>query len=280
MGTIGLIAGAGDFPLRFAESARRAGHRIVCVAHHEETDRAIEALCDEITWVHLAQLGRMVEAFRRGGAVEAAMAGGITKVRIFGGVRPDLLALKHAHKVTSFNDDGLLRTIASVFEEEGIRIVDPLRYCPDLLGTERAYGKRSLPKAAEEDVAVGLQVARALGRADVGQTVCLKQGSVVAVEAVEGTDACIRRAGELAGEGIVVVKTSKPGQDLRFDVPCIGPTTIDVLAAVKAAALAFEAGRTIVLDAAEVGRRADKAKLAVVGVSLPADGSTAKNAPR
>ncbi len=263
---IGLIAGSGSFPLRWAESARRAGHRVVAVAHHDETDPAIERIADEVTWVHLAQFGKMIHAFRAAGVTRAAMAGGITKVRIWGGVRPDLLALKHAAKIRSFNDDDLLRTIAAIFEEEGVAIVDSTAFCPDLLAREGAYTKRKPAPPSQADIELGLRVAREIGRLDVGQTVCVKGLSVVAVEAVEGTDACIRRAAELAGSGLAVVKTAKPQQDMRFDVPCVGPQTVELLARVEAAVLAIEAGRTLVLDEAELTARAEKGKVAVVGL--------------
>lgn len=265
-GAIGLVAGSGSFPLLWAESAKRAGYRVVAVAHHDETDPAIERVADQVTWVHLAQFGKVVRAFRDAGVDRAALAGGITKVRIWGGVRPDLLALKHAAKIRSFNDDDLLRTIAAIFEEEGIRIVDSTAFCPDLLAREGSYTKRQPAAPALADVELGLKVAREIGRLDVGQTVCVKGLSVVAVEAVEGTDACIRRAAELAGAGLVVVKTAKPQQDMRFDVPCVGPQTATLLAEVGAAALAIEAGRTLVLDEAELVRRAEKGRVAVLGI--------------
>lgn len=263
---IGLIAGSGSFPLRWAESARRAGHRVIAVAHHDETDPAIERVADEVVWVHLAQFGKMIGAFRKAGVSRAAMAGGITKVRIWGGVRPDLLALKHAGKIKSFNDDDLLRTIAAIFEEEGVAIVDSTGFCPDLLAREGAYGKRKPADPSLADIELGLRVAREIGRLDVGQTVCVKGLSVVAVEAVEGTDACIRRAAGLAGAGLAVVKVAKPQQDMRFDVPCVGPQTVALLAEVEAAVLAIEAGRTLVLDEADLVARADRGRVAVIGV--------------
>lgn len=266
MAAIGLIAGSGSFPIRFARSARAQGHRVIAAAHHGETDRSIESHVDEIIWVHVGQFGKIVKAFRRAGVEQAAMAGGITKIRIFGGLRPDLLALKYAAKVSSWNDDGLLRFIAGMFESEGIAIIDSTRFCPDILATEGPYTRRQPDEEQLKDVALGLEVARALGAVDVGQTVCVKGGSVVAVEAVEGTDHCLRRAGELAGKGVVVVKTAKPQQDMRFDVPCIGPETIEVCRGIGAAVIAVEAGRTLVLDEDETVRRAERAGIALLGV--------------
>lgn len=266
MQPVGLVAGSGTFPLRFAESARASGYRVIAAAHIGETDRAIESLADEVTWVHVGQFGKIVKAFRAAGVTEAAMAGGITKVRVFGGLRPDLLALKYAAKVSSWNDDGLLRFVAGMFESEGIRIIDSTRYCPDIFAREGAFTRKGLDEAQRKDVELGLQVARALGAMDVGQTVCVKGGSVVAVEAVEGTDRCLARAGELAGKGVVVVKTAKPQQDMRFDVPAIGPNTVDVCRKIGAVVIAVEAGRTLVLDEDETVRRAEKAGIALVGV--------------
>lgn len=263
---LGLIAGSGIFPLLFAESARRAGRRVVAVAHRGETDPALEAACDAFTWVHLGQLGKMVRAFRSEGVEEAAMVGGIEKVRIFGGLRPDLLALKHAPKLKKWGNDDLLRTVASMFEEEGIRIVDPSGACPDLVAREGLYTKRRPSEAAAKDIELGQRVAAIVSAADVGQTVCVKGGAVVAVEAMEGTDRCIRRAGEVAGKGFVVVKIAKPGQDLRFDLPCVGPTTVQTLAEAGAAAMAFEAGKSFVLDEPAVVRAADRAGIALLGL--------------
>ena len=268
---VGLIAGSGIFPLRFAESARRAGHRVVAVAHVGETDPSLEALCDELRWVHVGQLGRTIRAFQAAKVGEAVMAGGIAKVRLFGGLRPDLAALKLLTQIKSFDNDSLLGTVARAFEEEGIRIVDPAAFCPDMIARLGTYGSTEPGPSVEADLRLGMTVAEVASRAEVGQTVCIKDGAVVAVEAMEGTDRCIRRAGELAGEGVVVVKVAMPGQDLRFDAPCIGPGTVRTCAEIGAAALVFEAERAVVLDEAEMVRLADDASLSIVGVPpLPA----------
>lgn len=264
---VGLIAGSGIFPLRFAQSARRAGHRVIAVAHEGETDPSIAAHCDALTWVKLGQLGKVIRALRAGGAEEAAMVGGIAKVRVFGGIRPDLLALKHAPKLRKWGNDELLKTVASMFEEEGVAIIDPARICPDLLAREGLYTKAKLSEPLWEDLRLGWEVAEALSAADVGQTVCVKKGSVVAAEAMEGTDACIRRAGQVGGKGFVVVKVAKPGQDRRFDLPVVGPTTIESLAEAGAAAMAFPAGLAYVLDEDETVRAADRARVALLALS-------------
>lgn len=263
---IGLIAGSGIFPMRFAESAKRRGYRVVAAAHRGESDAVLEEHCDELTWVHVGQVGKIIGAFRKAGVAQAVMAGGIQKVKIFGGLRLDLKGLKLATRVKSFRNDDLLRAIAGLFEEEGVRIVDPSTFCPELLVQEEVYTRRKPSEEILADIRMGLEVSRALGHVDVGQTVCVKNGAVVAVEAMEGTDRCIRRAFEVAGKGVVVVKASSPKQDLRFDAPCIGPGTIATVAEAKGAALAVEAGRALILDREEVVAAAEKAGMVLLGV--------------
>jgi len=265
--TFGLIAGSGVFPLRVAESARRSGLRVIAVAHEGETDRSIVDLCDSVTWVKLGQLGKIVDALQAGGVKEAAMAGGLPKASLFGGLHPDLRALRLLPRLRSYETDSLLRSIAEAFESEGIRIVDPLEVCHDLATREGPYASRLPTEAMRSDIALGFRIAKALGGAEAGQSVCVKGGMVVAIEAMEGTDRCIRRAGELAGKGVVVVKVAMPQQDLRFDAPCVGPGTIRSCVEIGASCLAFEAGRTVMLDEATVRTMADAGRLAVVGVT-------------
>jgi len=257
---IGLIAGSGRLPLLVAEAAERAGRSVVAVAHEGETDPSLRARA----WVRVGQLGRIAEVLREAGATEAVFCGGIRKPRLFD-VRPDWLGLKVLARLRSFGDDAALRAIAAALEEEGVRIVSPLPLVPDLLAPRGPLGKRALTAAQRADAATGLAAARALGEADVGQTVVVKGGVVLAVEAVEGTDACIARGGAL-GAGAVVVKARKPKQDDRFDVPSVGPGTVDACAAAGCAALAVEAGSTLVLDRAELIARADRAGIAVEGI--------------
>ena len=260
MAAIGLIAGSGRLPLLFAQAAARAGREVVVVAHEGETDPAISAQ----TWIKLGQLGRIVETLRAAGATEAVFCGGIRKPKLFD-VRPDWLGLKALARMRSFGDDAALRAIADVLEEEGVRIVSPMPFVPDLLAKPGPLGKRALSDEQRADAQVGLAAARALGGADIGQTVVVKRGVVLAVEAVEGTDACIARGGAL-GKGAVVVKAKKPQQDDRFDAPAVGPRTIDAMAAAGCAALAIEAGAALVLDGAEIAATADRAGIAVEGI--------------
>ncbi|HEY3445623.1 MAG TPA: UDP-2,3-diacylglucosamine diphosphatase LpxI [Myxococcales bacterium] len=264
MSALGLIAGNGTFPLLFARGARKAGHRVVAAALKGEADPALAPEVDELFWVGVGQLGKLIETLKRHGVREAAFAGGVGKLSAFRHARPDLTMLRALTRLKHFNDDALLRSIAQAFEDEGIRIVPSTRFLADALAVPGAMTRRKPTAEEEKDVALGLEVAEAIGRADVGQTVAVKGGNVIAVEAAEGTDACIRRAGGLAGKGLVVVKRSKPRQDERFDLPAVGPGTIETLAEVHGAVLAIEAGKTIVLEPEELVKRADQARIAVV----------------
>ena len=266
MGTIGLIAGGGRFPLLFAESARRAGHRVVAAAHVNQTDPALEKLVDGITWVKLGQFGKVVEALKAGGCHQVVMLGSIAKARFFRDAWLDGLGVQVLARLATKTDDSVLRAIAAGLEERGLPVIDPAAYLQDRLAREGVMGKREPTEEQWADARYGLELARAIGRLDLGQTVVVKDRMAVAVEALEGTDACIRRGGELAKEGAVVVKAVKPQQDRRFDLPAVGPDTIDSMKAAGCAVLAVEAGGTLVMDREEMVRRADKAKIALVGI--------------
>jgi UDP-2,3-diacylglucosamine hydrolase len=265
--TVGLVAGNGRFPLLFAEGARREGVRVVACAHRGETDPAIEGLVDELTWVRVGELGKIIRTLRDAGVRRAAMAGGIKKVGLFTGARPDLRGAAFLARMRNFRDDALLRGIAEEFERDGIEVIPSTTFLGAILAPEGVLGRVSPKKGEWADVAHGFRVAKAVGRFDVGQSVVVRGGLAIAIEGVEGTDACIRRGGELAHGAITVVKVSKPGQDLRFDVPAVGPSTIATLAAAKGRVLAVEARKTILLDREQLLGDADRAGIAVVGIS-------------
>jgi len=264
--TIGLIAGGGRFPILFAESARRAGHRVVAVAHRGETDRALADHVDAIHWVKLGQVGRLAEALKQGGAGSCVMLGSIAKRRFFADAWPDAKGLAILARVAVRGDDSLLRALARHLEEEGVPIVDATPWLQDRLAPEGVLGRERPDEEEAADARYGMDLARGIGRLDLGQTVVVKRGVALAVEAMEGTDACIRRGGELGGPGVVVAKAVKPGQDRRFDLPAVGPETIEVMRAVKARVLAVEAGATLVMDREAMVRRADESRIAVVGI--------------
>jgi DUF1009 family protein len=266
MGTIGLIAGGGRFPLLFAESARRAGHRVVAVAHSGQTAPELERQVDALTWVKLGEFGKVAKALRSGGASETVLLGAIAKVRFFRDAWLDAAGLRILAQVAVRSDDNLLRAIARWLEEEGLPVTDPSPFLADRLAPEGVLGRESPTDEEWADARYGLELARGIGRLDLGQTVVVKGRVALAVEALEGTDACIRRGGELAKGGAVVAKAVKPHQDRRFDLPAVGPDTIEVMRAAKARVLAVEAGATLVMDRDEVVARADRAGIAVVGV--------------
>lgn len=263
---IGLIAGSGRFPVLFAATARRRGVEVIAVAHRGETAPELVHHADAITWVHAGQLQALIDALRTHGVTRAVMVGGIAKPRLFREIQPDARALAAIARVGNLRDDLLLRTLAEELEREGIRIVPSTTYLEEIVPTAGVLGRRE-PSADEwADIRYGFQVVKAIGRFDIGQSVVVRGGAVMAVEGIEGTDATIRRAGRLVNGGIVVVKATKPIQDLRFDLPAIGPETVRTIAEVRGRALAVEAGRTIVLDRAEMLGLADEAGIAVVAV--------------
>lgn len=261
---IGLIAGNGALPRLFARAARAKGLEVVAVGHVGETDPGLESEVDRLDWVKVGQVGRIERLLREQGVSEAVLAGGFSRMRAVQQLRPDLGLFRIASRLRSFRDDALLRAAADEFESAGIRIVAPTELLREILAPEGLLAGPPLDAAQERDVALGEEVATLLGRADVGQTVVVKNGHVLALEAVEGTDACIRRGGELGGPGVVVVKRSKPDQDQRFDLPAVGPGTIEVLRQVGARALAVEAGQTLLLEGDRLIALAGEAGITVV----------------
>ena len=263
---IGLIAGGGQFPLLFAEAARARGRRVVAVAHVNETLPELEQQADVPCWVKLGQLGRIIKYFRQEGVNETVFAGTITKTRIFHDVLPDFKGLTLWNKIDIRLDDAILRAVAQTLEEEGIRVIASTCYLDHLFFPQGLLSRKKPSTAQMEDIRFGWSIARAVGRLDIGQCVVVRDRSVLAVEAIEGTDAAIRRGGELAGSGAVVVKLKKPDQDFRFDLPATGEKTIATLAAVKGAVLAVEAGQSLLFDRAAMVRAADRAGIVVIGL--------------
>jgi DUF1009 family protein len=266
MATYGLIAGGGGFPLLFARGARRAGHRVVAAAHVNQTDPALEREVDACTWVKLGQFGKVLEALQAGGSEGVIFLGGVSKVRFFRDAMLDGLGARLLAQVAIRSDDNLLRTFARFLEGEGLPVLDATPYLQDRLAPEGVLGREQPTAEERADAAYGLELARAIGRLDLGQTVVVKDRCGVAVEALEGTDACIRRGGELAREGAVVVKAVKPQQDRRFDLPAVGPDTLAAMVEARCRVLAVEAGATLVMDLPEMVKRADKARIALLGI--------------
>lgn len=265
METIGLIAGNGSFPVLFARTARREGVRVVAVAHRGETEAEIDNWVDSVTWVKVGQLDTIIRTFHAHGVRRAVMAGGIRKASFLEDFAPDERGKRFLERLPSWGDDALLRGVASELEREGIRVVESTVFLSSILTPDGLLTGTEPSPAQWQDVHFGMEVAKAIGHWDIGQTVVVKSGIVLAVEALEGTDAALRRGGELGGGGAVAVKVSKPGQDLRFDVPAIGPNTVAVCRAAGIALLALEAGKTLLLERAALLDAADKAGLTIVG---------------
>jgi DUF1009 family protein len=262
---IGLIAGKGQFPLLFAQAARQQGTTVIAVAHRGETDPALESLVHEFHWIYVGQLSKIIRIFKNAGVRRAVMAGGISRGRLFKEFRPDWRALGVVRRAGAGKDDRLLRAVAEEMEGEGIIIAPSTLFLEDLWAQVGPLSRRAPSADEQQDIQLGVQVARELGRLDIGQCVVVRRQVVVALETVEGTDATIRRGGALAGPGSVVVKVSKPGQDLRFDVPAVGLDTIAAMREVKATVLAVEAGKTLIFNRPEMQEIADPAGIAIWG---------------
>jgi DUF1009 family protein len=263
---IGLIAGNGRFPIIFAENARRLGFAVSAVAHIGETAPELADHVERIHWIKIGQFNKLIKALKEDGVRQAVMLGGIKKTHVFTTIQPDLRALAVASRLRALKDDAILREVAAELEREGILIRESTFGLSGILAEEGTLTKRGPSRKQWEDIRFGWEVAQEIGRLDIGQCIVIKDRVVVAVEAVEGTDETIRRGGRLAHEGSIVIKRSKPHQDLRFDLPAVGPLTIEAMASVKAAALALEADRTVVLDREETIRAAGGAGIAIVGL--------------
>jgi len=274
---IGLLAAWGRYPIVVAQALRSQGHHVYCLAVKDHADPALRELCDGWQPQGVARLGAAIRYFRRHGVTQATMAGKFHKTLIFRKFHwlkhfPDwkFLSTFYPHWITHTKDrkdDTLLGTIVAAFAQEGIQFAPATDFAPELLVPSGNLTKRTPSASQWKDIHFGWHLAKELGRLDVGQSVAVKGQAVLAVEAVEGTDECIRRAGRLCpAGGFTVVKVAKPQQDMRFDVPTIGLGTIQTLVEAGANTLAIEAGKTIVLDQEEVIRTADRHRLAIVAV--------------
>ena len=272
-GNIGIIAGGGQFPLLFVEAARRAGRTVVVIAHKGETAPEVAAAADAVCWVKLGQLGKVISFFKANRVSEAVFLGSITKTKIFRDVLPDLKGLTLWNKIDRKQDDAILRAVAGALEQEGITVRESTLYLRHLLFPPGVLTKRRPTQEQRIDIEFGWRNARAIGALDIGQCVVVRNRTVLAVEAIDGTDATIRRGGLLAKEKAVVVKVRKPGQDFRFDLPATGLATITTLRSVGAAVLAVEAGQSLLFDPEAMVREADAAGIVVVGVTEREDGT-------
>ncbi len=277
MNKIGLIAGNGIFPIEFAKAAKKKGLEVIAVAHEGETLPELAKWADAVFWIKVGQLGKLIKIFKEQGVRDVLMAGGIKKTRLFSGAMPDLRGAALLARMIHKKDDSILRAVAEDLESEGISVRESTLYLDSILAPSGVLTKRKPSKDEWKDIEFGWQMAKEVGRLDIGQTVAVKDQAVLAVEAIEGTDEAIRRGGKLCNGGAVVVKICKPQQDLRFDLPAAGARTIATMKEVKAACLAVEAGKTIILDKESVIAEANKAGIAIVGVEEKSFATTDKH---
>jgi len=263
---LGLIAGNGNFPFLVIEGAHRAGAQVAVAAIREETDPSIEKIADRLTWVGIGQLGKMLKFFKTEGVDKAIMAGQVKHIQIFSNAIPDVRMLKMLLRLPKRNTDSLIGAVASELAHEGIELIDSTHFLKDQLPTVGTLTKRAPDDRERSDVAYGLEVAREIARLDLGQTIVVRDRACVAIEAMEGTDAVIRRAGELVRGKLTVVKIAKPDQDMRFDVPVVGVPTIEAMIIAKATCLCLTAGKTLIFDRDEMIKLANKNKIAIAAV--------------
>ena len=269
--SIGLIAGNGLFPIYCARGIRARGHRVVAVALKGEAPEELAEEADEIHWTGLARLGEWIRIFKSAGVRRAVLCGGIDKTRMFekGGLPgiPDLRTVKlWFGGIGSREDHTVLGAVADEMQKEGITIESSVLFCEDLLAGRGVLTGRKPTRGQWGDIRFAWPLAREVARLQIGQTIVVKDGAVVAVESIDGTDAALRRGGRLARGGAVAVKVAKPGHDPRFDIPSVGPETADVLSEAGIAVLAIHAGNTLVLGREELVARADKAGVCIVAV--------------
>lgn len=265
---IGLIAGWGDFPIRVAAALKQQGHEVVCLGIKDHASPSLASICDDFQVFGIGKMGAQARYLKKAGVTQATMAGKIFKNRLFRRFHflrhlPDLLTLQYFYGAfiagtKDRRDDTLLTTVTQLYASQGIDFVPATDFAPQLLVRAGALTRKKPGPAQLKDIAFGWRVAKEMGRLDIGQSVVVKNQAVMAVEAIEGTDECIRRAGQLCQTGFVIVKVAKPQQDMRFDVPTIGKGTIETIYQAGGTVLAIEAGKTILLDEAETLQLADR----------------------
>jgi UDP-2,3-diacylglucosamine hydrolase len=279
----GLIAGNGRFPFLVLEGARSQGIEMAVIALKEEASPELEKIAKRLHWVSLGELSKAIELMHQEGVTQAVMAGQVKHSKIFSSIRPDWKLAKLLFSLPRKNTDALIGAIARVLEEEGIRLLDSTLFLKPLMPDPGVLTRRAPDEHEAEDIAYGLGVARQIAGMDIGQTVVITDRACVSVEAMEGTDETIARAARIAGgKPLVVVKVSKPGQDMRFDVPVVGLPTIEQMRSAGATALAVDAGRTLLFDRAKLIELADAAGIAIqafppVAVPEPKDTSRGMN---
>lgn len=261
----GLIAGNGQFPFLVIEGAGKQGASLAVVAIKEETDKRIDEVAEDVAWVGIGQLGKMISFFKSRGVTQAIMAGQVKHVQIFSGSLPDVRMLKMLWNLPKRNTDALIGGVADELASEGIELIDSTYFLQDHLAQTGVITKRKPNEIELGNIEYGLRIADEIARLDLGQTIVVRAKACVAIEAMEGTDATIRRAGDLANGKLSVVKVAKPDQDMRFDVPVVGVPTIETMIAAGATCLSITAGKTLMFDRDDMIALANKNDICIVG---------------
>ncbi len=267
---LGIIAGGGEYPLLLARSAKNQGvKKIVAVAFEGETSQDIAPLVDEVNWVKIGKLNKLIRTFTDNGIRECVMAGSLRPSNLFKDISLDFRMVAVAARLKARNAETIFGAVAEELAKDGVTLLDARAFLGDHVPKTGIIAGRKLSSDQQEIVDFGWKIAKAVSELDIGQTVVVKNGTVLAVEGFEGTDECIKRGGALAGEsgGGTVVKVSKPRHDFRFDVPCIGTKTIEICAAAKITVLAIEAGKTLLLDREKVAAAADDANIKMIAIA-------------
>jgi len=265
---LGIIAGAGELPIAVADEAKALGYAVFAVALEPLADKALSSHVDEIQWVNVGKFGKLIDTLQKHCISEAVMAGKVSKTLLYKSkITPDLKAVKLLFSLKDRKDDSILLAITKELQKEGIHLLDITLFSRSLLASAGVHTKQKPTDDEWKDIEFGWKIAKEIGRLDIGQTVVVKDQAVMAVEAIEGTDEAIRRGGILAGDGVVVIKVSKPDQDMRFDVPAVGLDTFNVMKEVRARVLAIETDKCLILNKGVLIEEANKAKITIVGYS-------------
>jgi DUF1009 family protein len=266
MKKLGLIAGCGELPSVVAAEARAKGYSVFAVGLEPLADKSLASAVDEIRWINVGKLGSIINTLKKAGVTEAVLAGKVPKSLLYKSkITPDLRAVKVLFSLKDRADDSIMLAITGELARDGITLLNTTDFSVRLLAPDGVLGKHAPSKSEWKDIEFGFGIAKEMGRLDIGQTVVVKNMAVMAVEAIEGTDEAIKRGGRLAGSGAVVIKVSKPQQDLRFDVPAVGMETLTAMIEVQARVLAVEQGKSIILARQEVTKKADKSNISIVG---------------
>jgi DUF1009 family protein len=265
---LGLIAGNGDLPKAVAQEARARGYEIIAVGLEPLAEKSLSSAVDEIKWISVGNLGKIIGFLKKSGVKEAVMAGKVPKSLLYKSkISPDLRAIKLLFSLKDKSDDSILLAFAEELNKEGIVLLNTTDFTSSLLTPEGVLTEKRPTENESKDIAFGWRIAKEIGRLDIGQTVIVKGQAVMAIEAIEGTDEAIKRGGALAGSGAVVIKVSKPQQDMRFDVPVVGLDTLNSMRDVQARVLAVESGKSIILKKEEFIQEAVEAGITIVGIS-------------